>query len=207
MKHKTAITRLEDDAGVYKNQFFQDTLDPNTLAPSEDRDFDGVLNDLIPIKSDCDYRKFKCQTALELLDFLDKYYSDTQNIFGNSLCVSSSVKLLGSKLAHERIWLTNLLLRCNYVVDRASALQAQCYTHMAQRDNWLNLQTSKTSKDIALSTQKDSTDMRSIAVVTLIFFPATFVAVSWKLLRCWVHGADILCVDVLQHELLRLYSE
>lgn len=189
VKHKDDITRLEDDAGLYKNQFYEDTLNPATLAPSADRNFEKVLNSLIPIKTDCDYRKFKCKTAIGLLDFLEKFNEDTKTVFtGDSTpsCVSTTISALASKLSHERTWISNVLLRCNYVGDRASALQQQCYTHIAQKDNWLNLRTSNISKDIALSTQRDSTDMRSIAVVTLIFFPTTFVAVS-SLTRNMLH--------------------
>ena len=63
---------------------------------------------------------------------------------------------------------------------------------MAQKDNYLNLQTANISleiaemsrddnlqmKEIALAAQKDSKDMRSVAVLTLIFLPPTFTAVS-----------------------------
>jgi hypothetical protein len=65
---------------------------------------------------------------------------------------------------------------------------------MGQRDNFLNLETANTSKEIAelsrkdnlqmkniaLATQRDSTDMRSISVLTGLFLPATFVAVREK---------------------------
>ena len=70
---------------------------------------------------------------------------------------------------------------------------------MAQHDNFLSLRTATFSRDdnlqmkaiaelsrqdnlqmkeISLAAQRDSSDMRAIAVLTLIFLPATFVAVS-----------------------------
>lgn len=61
---------------------------------------------------------------------------------------------------------------------------------MGQKDNYLNLRTANISleiaemsrednlqmKEIALATARDSTDMRSIAVLTLVFLPPTFTA-------------------------------
>jgi hypothetical protein len=64
----------------------------------------------------------------------------------------------------------------------------QVYSFIAQKDNFLNLRTADTSVRIAEASRQDSTAMRSISVVTLLFLPATFVAVSIKgcLLHFWI---------------------
>lgn len=51
----------------------------------------------------------------------------------------------------------------------------QVYTLLAQRDNYLSL-------DVAFHARRDSTDMRTIAAVTMFFLPGMFTAVSQDLI-------------------------
>lgn len=53
----------------------------------------------------------------------------------------------------------------------------QVYSMVASRDNALNYRAAEASIRLAAITRRDSADMRVIAAVTLIFLPATFVAV------------------------------
>ena len=54
---------------------------------------------------------------------------------------------------------------------------AQCNSLMAQRDNDLNKRMTEASLAIGRFSQMDSTNMRTIAAVTLAFLPGTFMAV------------------------------
>jgi FixJ family two-component response regulator len=49
---------------------------------------------------------------------------------------------------------------------------------LSRRDNQIMLQVAEDSKAVALATARDSATMRVIAGVTILFLPATFVAVS-----------------------------
>jgi hypothetical protein len=49
---------------------------------------------------------------------------------------------------------------------------------MAAKDNLVNIGLAADSKKIAASSKKDSSAMKTIAVLTMLFLPATFVAVS-----------------------------
>jgi hypothetical protein len=49
---------------------------------------------------------------------------------------------------------------------------------MAQRDNALNMATAETSLAVSRYSKRDSTYMRTIAAITLVFLPGTFMAVS-----------------------------
>ncbi|KIW04406.1 hypothetical protein, variant [Verruconis gallopava] len=191
---KDGITLLEKDAGVYKNTYFKDTLNPETVAPSEAREFDLIINGIIPIKSRCDYLLIKTKMCLEFLDFLDNvsksYKADhvLKNRFGDFEQRCQAV--CSSKIAYQQVFATNVQTRCRYVLDRAASLTSQCYTMMGQKDNYLNLRTANVSlkiaemsrednlqmKKIAESTARDSTDMRSIAMLTMIYLPPTFTA-------------------------------
>ncbi len=52
---------------------------------------------------------------------------------------------------------------------------------MSARDNAAMKAIAEDSKNVALLTRLDSTNMRIIAVVTLFFLPGTFTAVRWPL--------------------------
>lgn len=57
----------------------------------------------------------------------------------------------------------------------------------SRRDNQLMLQIAQDSRVVAISTARDNAAMRVIAGVTILFLPATFVAVSTTLLDAEVH--------------------
>ncbi|KAF2677254.1 hypothetical protein K458DRAFT_162992 [Lentithecium fluviatile CBS 122367] len=73
--------------------------------------------------------------------------------------------------------------KCQYLERSISAQVQTIYSLIAQKDNRLNhsatrasCQIASDSRRIAILTRRDSTDMRIIAAVTLIFLPGTFVA-------------------------------
>jgi len=49
---------------------------------------------------------------------------------------------------------------------------------MGQRDNKLNIEVARDSKSIAAESKRDSSSMKTIAVLTIVFLPGTFVAVK-----------------------------
>lgn len=49
---------------------------------------------------------------------------------------------------------------------------------LSRKDNQLMLQIAEDSRAVALATARDSAAMRVIAIVTIVFLPATFTAVS-----------------------------
>ncbi|KAF1973207.1 hypothetical protein BU23DRAFT_599174 [Bimuria novae-zelandiae CBS 107.79] len=86
--------------------------------------------------------------------------------------------------------------KCVYLERSISAQVQTVYSLIAQKDNRLNhsatrasCQIASDSRRIALLTRRDSTDMRIIAAVTLIFLPGTFVATVFSTgLFDWGHG-------------------
>ncbi|KAF2273218.1 uncharacterized protein EI97DRAFT_164519 [Westerdykella ornata] len=74
-------------------------------------------------------------------------------------------------------------------LDHSITAQVQTiYSLIAQKDNRLNIaaasasyQIASDSRRIAILTRKDSTDMRIIAAVTLVFLPGTFVATVFSM--------------------------
>jgi hypothetical protein len=86
--------------------------------------------------------------------------------------------------------------KCVYLERSISAQVQTVYSLIAQKDNRLNhsatrasCQIASDSRRIAILTRRDSTDMRIIAAVTLVFLPGTFVATIFSTgLFDWNHG-------------------
>jgi hypothetical protein len=53
----------------------------------------------------------------------------------------------------------------------------QLYSLISQRDSKINILVAEDSKKIALAAKRDSTAMKTISVLTMVFLPGTFVAV------------------------------
>jgi hypothetical protein len=56
-------------------------------------------------------------------------------------------------------------------------IMSQINNHLAHRSNQINLSLADSSQKIAMDTQRDSSIMKSIAVLTMTFLPATYIAV------------------------------
>ncbi|KAF1960335.1 hypothetical protein CC80DRAFT_291906 [Byssothecium circinans] len=94
-----------------------------------------------------------------------------------------SAEVLRERLSFIRETLLAAEMKCQYLERSISAQVQTIYSLIAQKDNRLNHSATKAScqiasdsRRIAILTRRDSTDMRIIAAVTLIFLPGTFVA-------------------------------
>ncbi|KAJ4294273.1 hypothetical protein N0V90_007963 [Kalmusia sp. IMI 367209] len=114
------------------------------------------------------------------------------DFYGDSTCV----EMLRERLAFVGESLRAAEEKCVYLERSISAQVQTIYSLIAQKDNRLNHSATKAScqiasdsRRIAILTRRDSTDMRIIAAVTLIFLPGTFVATVFSTgLFDWGHG-------------------
>jgi hypothetical protein len=79
----------------------------------------------------------------------------------------------------DHIWQVYSLIASRDSLTNLEIAQAsQSIAKESRKDNQLMLQMAGDSKAIAIATARDSIAMRVIAGVTVLFLPATFVAVS-----------------------------
>ncbi|KAF2799065.1 hypothetical protein K505DRAFT_356955 [Melanomma pulvis-pyrius CBS 109.77] len=95
----------------------------------------------------------------------------------------SVVTMFQERLAFVKESLLAAEQKCQYLERSINAQVQTIYSLIGQKDNRLNIlaansscQIASDSRRIAILTRRDSTDMRIIAAVTLIFLPGTFVA-------------------------------
>jgi preprotein translocase subunit SecG len=55
---------------------------------------------------------------------------------------------------------------------------AQIYSLLSQRDNMIGVSVAMESKKISEASKRDGSALKSLTVLTAIFFPATYIAVS-----------------------------
>lgn len=79
--------------------------------------------------------------------------------------------------------LASQVLFCEEIKNRAMVQQSALFNLIAQQDQLLNLQVARDSRIIALESKKDSSSMKTIAVMTMVFLPGTFIAVCFRNLR------------------------
>ena len=82
-----------------------------------------------------------------------------------------SIAYLASKLRIWRRWVANYNKRTQIRIDLF-------YNLANQNDNRNNIEIARLTKDIAQESRKDSSSMITIAVLTMLFLPGTFVSVS-----------------------------
>ncbi|KAI1100669.1 hypothetical protein F4804DRAFT_318343 [Jackrogersella minutella] len=68
------------------------------------------------------------------------------------------------------------LLRVNHLKQRADVQATSINNLLAQRNNETNRRLAESSTSIARDTRRDSLAMKSIAILTMVFLPATFTA-------------------------------
>jgi hypothetical protein len=73
---------------------------------------------------------------------------------------------------------TSLLVRLREIQRGAQTQLNVVYNFTAQRDSVLNLETAKVTKELAVASKRDGSAMKTIAVLTMVFLPGTFLAVS-----------------------------
>jgi hypothetical protein len=56
-------------------------------------------------------------------------------------------------------------------------ISCQVYNFIAQRDNMLNVEVARDSRAVAVASKRDSSAMKTLAIVTMAFLPGTFIAV------------------------------
>lgn len=106
-----------------------------------------------------------------LLDLWEKYY-DAHARQALTVSTKDSLSFIMSRIRVWRRWTSNYTTRTNIRINLFFNLASQ-------NDNRTNLDIASSSKTIAEETRQDSSSMITIAAVTMVFLPATFVSVSF----------------------------
>ena len=121
---------------------------------------------------------------LIMKDFITSYMSSTEVndsfgsklLFKQNLILSEELSILHAKTETSRRFLTQIR-------ERTELQIAGINNQLAFKNNEINLSLARSSQRIAQETRKDSSAMKSIAVLTMVFLPATFIATLFEIGR------------------------
>lgn len=107
----------------------------------------------------------RIQFLLDICINLDRAYTDEPKI-----ATADSITFLASRTRIWRRWVANYNTRTKIRID--------LFFNLAnQNDSRNNIEIAALTKDIAQETRKDSSSMITIAVLTMLFLPGTFLSV------------------------------
>ncbi|KAH0542499.1 hypothetical protein FGG08_003095 [Glutinoglossum americanum] len=186
-KIRTAVYETEKVIGTHKNYEHKSTHARwGYYAQGRevwDREgFESSAGELTSLASHCVLLESKCQINLRLLQWIEEMDNALPlGAAGQRAGPGAQPKAaLSGKIAFMRNGLENNRIRSEYLGKRAQVQVQACLSIMSQRDNALNLRISAAAVDTSEAAARDSTDMRTIAAVTLAFLPATFAAVGGR---------------------------
>jgi len=158
------------------------------------RDVDGKLNELEEVTGQHEWTNRPIGDPLEM-DFLKvgRRLNFTSRILGvekmRTLTLLETLKELWRVDNKENLEIEQLLryyenacnmLKCSieYQDRRVQSQLAVVYQFMTQKDSKTNIELAASSALIARETKRDGTAMKTIAILTMLFLPGTFLAVS-----------------------------
>jgi hypothetical protein len=128
------------------------------------------------------------------------YHPWTVRILYGTEQIQAYDRFKSSNTSAQGIYLSLVLQRGNFLQHRARHLRARAelqvstvcrptaprvrlmirkiYNHLAHKSNQINLNFADSSRRIAMGVQKESSMMKPIALLTMTFLPATYVAVG-----------------------------
>ncbi|MCJ1324670.1 hypothetical protein MMC10_001332 [Thelotrema lepadinum] len=99
---------------------------------------------------------------------------------------------LDNMIEHLLNYASNLRFRNSSEQKRTQAHLAVVFNFMAQKDNLVNISLANDSRRIAAASKRDSTAMKTIAVVTMFFLPGTYIAALFAVpVFNWDAGPDV----------------
>ena len=120
-------------------------------------------------------------TLRTLVDFIDHLQPSTSK--GRMADSASDSGLLKEYVAYLTSLADNMLLRTRFNQERTQTQLQVVYNFMSQKDNLVNIEVAADSRKIAQASKRDSSAMKSIALLTMVFLPGTFVAVRPSVLE------------------------
>jgi hypothetical protein len=156
---------------------------------------DSVDKDVRPKSSGSDAQsKALLKSGNRLNARLDHLESEQRALL---LELSCNEKIASSQVQIVRVALVELRLFSNSRI--------QVFNLIAQTDNRDNLEMAGISTEIAIVTKEDSFAMRTLSVMSVVFLPGTFVAVSGLYLYCPLLLTTS-SIGILFHEYVQLAS-
>ncbi|KAI9373405.1 hypothetical protein BJX61DRAFT_541760 [Aspergillus egyptiacus] len=152
---------------------------PAADAPAHDSEL-SRLGHAAKIHVSLSYRRIEAIKCY--LDLIQDSYTHIEHLISRSLVIPASAKI------QYKQWMGNLVLALSFrQVDlkynerRVDNQLTAIYGLLSQRDNMVGVSVAVESKKISEAAKRDGSALKSLTVLTAVFFPATYIATLFTL--------------------------
>ncbi|KAI1358310.1 hypothetical protein F5Y08DRAFT_333208 [Xylaria arbuscula] len=180
MEVQDGIYSIESRTGMRR---FNYSLEKRDSSPQDWKTLDliSITRDLSSFLSRMAFLEMQAETSAYLMQQIAQTTeSITEISASDERCIDDPYEV-SPRLENARNLYLGLASRCRYLTKRTNAQAQTVYCLIASQDQVANMSIAGASRDIALMTARDGATMRVIAAVTILFLPATFVALSSRL--------------------------
>ncbi|KAF2498168.1 hypothetical protein BU16DRAFT_558239 [Lophium mytilinum] len=142
---------------------------PRMVIPGEELDYALMTSKLNAATSRLSHLQLRFESTIDSL----KYIATCEGDFGENEKIREALQEKLHQLeAENRALLAEVL--CNQRISQS--LMQFVFNMITERDSGANLSMAKASRDLAEATKADSSAMRTLAFMSIVFLPATFVS-------------------------------
>ncbi|KAF4809159.1 hypothetical protein CGCSCA5_v011701 [Colletotrichum siamense] len=194
-----AVEKLLDDFTLKSDQLESKPWNTDLKADEDGQKAQKYLQVCLRSRSLIDHIQASKRQLSKLLDDIDEVAEELQSLTPGDDCVESHVtqKQLG-KLGRDMKKRVQDIIReyddkideCNMVVCNTSLAMQTVWNHIMRQDSLTTTQISKANRAMAFDTRHESAQMRTIAILTMIYLPLSSVAAIFSMdMFNWEAGA------------------
>ena len=173
--HSLKITRSNLKLLAIEEQLGQHTYHERPKGNPLDADFVDTSSELNSNSNVLGVNENRLHALVFALERMTEYNAGTVPLSLHP-SVRAGIPDMEDAIAHLRNYASTLLFRNAAEQKRTQTHLAVVFNFMAQRDNLTNISLASDSRLIAAASRRDSSAMKTIAVVTMVFLPGTYVS-------------------------------
>ena len=173
--HALKINRSNQRLNHMEEKLGQHTYDERPSGDPLETDFVWATTQLNSNSFSLGVNESRLDTLVFALQKMHEYNSKIVSLSERS-DVLQGIPDLDDMIEHLLNYASNLRFRNSSEQKRTQTHLAVVFNFMAQKDNLVNISLANDSRRIAAASKRDSTAMKTIAVVTMFFLPGTYIA-------------------------------
>ena len=154
----------------------EDDEDDESRWEREELNLDESMKRLTGMSDVCAGVSAVCKMQYDFVKELSSLLSRWEHGPGGAASEAAIGRGAAQQLRFFEHFLVGIESKVLYIKNSVQGQVQTIYTLISQRESRSQMALAQTTRRLAELTQRDSTDMRIIAIVTLIFLPATFVS-------------------------------
>lgn len=175
---KWLSTAQADIAAVQRQTGHIGGLDLDDQSSQGPLDYDQVSLEVSRISQMIIWCRTLFKSYLYLCEFIEQSASRSKLVKGpgSSPASATNWEVFSALLNSTKCQIAHDLIYIDYLRDMCVVQNQNVYNLIAQRDVQQNIELARDSKSIAVASKRDSSAMKSIALLTMVILPGTFIS-------------------------------